>query len=444
MAGIKDPRQLAVVTLNELDQSEDFLRDVLDEQIRRNDLSRVNQGLFTELVYGTVRMRANLDHVLAQFSSRPLSKIEPAVLNILRLAVYQILYLERVPDRAAVHEAVKLARKFSHEGSAKFCNGVLRSVLRGRSGISYPSLEQDPAGHLSLKYSYPRWLVEHWLQWWGREEALALAQAMNEPPTLHIRINTLKTTVEEARVYLQGRGVEVRAGQYAPEVLQVQPAHLVVGDPWLQEGKYYIQDESSALAAHALQVQPGQVVYDLCSAPGGKSTHLAQLMENQGRILALDQSPRRLRLVEENARRLGISIIETLAADAREALALEPAPRVLVDAPCSGLGTMRHRPDIRWRKNLQEIRELVEIQKAILGNAARHVAPGGLLLYTTCTITKWENEEVAQWFLANHPDFSGHSFPLWFPQSREAWLTLLPHRHQVDGFFLAIFRKHKS
>jgi 16S rRNA (cytosine967-C5)-methyltransferase len=438
-----NPRYLAVVTLNRLEESEDFLKDLVDSQIQRSSLSSLDQGLYTELVFGTVRMRRSLDYALSRFSSRPLEKIQPAVLNVLRIAAYQIFYLDRIPPSAAVNEAVKLARAFGHEGTAKFTNGLLRQLLRGRDLLAYPSLEEDPVEHIGLKYSFPTWIVEQWIKWWGVEETAGLCAAMNEPPRLNIRVNTLKSSPEEVRAHLQSRGISVQSGRYLPEILEVRPAHAVVADDWLEEGRYYIQDESSALAAHALQVEPGQTVYDLCSAPGGKATHLAQLMDNQGQILAFDVSSRRLAVVQENAQRLGISIIRTEVGDATQDLGLSPVPRVLVDAPCSGLGTMGHRPDIRWRKSAEEIRQLVAIQKQILSRAASYVAPGGLLLYTTCTLTKWENDEVVQWFLAEHPHFSGQPFPEEFPGCPgQPWeRTLFPHRHFVDGFYMALFRK---
>lgn len=445
MARVRNPRQLAVLTLNELEKTEDFLGEVLDSHLRHSALSGLDQGLYTELVYGTVRMRRNLDYVLASFSSRPLSKIKPAVLNVLRSAVYQILYLDRVPARAAVHEAVNLARLFGHEGVARFVNGVLRQVIRQGETIAYPDPESDLVQHLGVKYSFPDWIVGHWLNWLGKEETAALCQALNEPPKMHVRINTLRYSKEEVHSYLAGQGMSVSPGRYAPDVLEVGPAHLVISDPALEAGMYYVQDESSALAAHALQAVPGQAVYDLCSAPGGKATHLAQLMGNQGKITAFDISPARLKLVDKNARRLGVTIIETKPGDAAQNLKLPPVPRVLVDAPCSGLGTMGHRPDIRWRKGTGDVRELAALQRQILQAAADYVAPGGLLLYSTCTLTRDENQAAAEWFLANHRDFQGFSFPDWFPLSDEpAWIkSIFPHRHGLDGFFLAIFRKYR-
>lgn len=444
MKKITNPRQLAVVTLNQLEDTEDFLREVLDFHIREHALSPLDQGLYTELVYGTTRMRLNLDYVLAEFSSRPLSKIKGLILNNLRVALYQILYLDRVPVSAAVNEGVKLARLFGHQGVAGFTNGLLRSVLRSGPSVAYPALEKQPIQHISLKYSFPEWIVELWVQSLGVEETMALCAAMNEPPRLNLRVNTLRTTSEHVASYLREKGASVTPGRYVPEIIEARPAQLVINDPYLAQGMYYIQDESSALVAHALQVESGQRVYDLCSAPGGKATHLAQLMENEGQIVAFDQNPARLKLVDDNARRLGITIITTKVGDATTNLALPIAERILVDAPCSGLGTMAHRPDIRWRKSLAEIEGLAAIQLKILRQGATYLAPGGLLVYSTCTLTEQENGDVARAFLAEHPNFQGGSLPEWFPSLKDEpnWCrTIYPHCHGLDGFFIAVFRK---
>lgn len=447
MKKITNPRQLAVLTLNGLDKTEDFLGEVLNFQLSQSALSAPDRVLYTKLVYGTVRMQQNLDYILAICSKRPLQNLPGLILHNLRLAAYQIMYLDRVPDFAAVNEAVNLARLFGHRGTAAFTNGVLRQVVKNRENIVYPAAEGDRTGHLAVKYSYPRWIIEHWLDLFGAEETEQLCRAMNQAPQMHVRVNTLRVSREEVEQHFLQAGVKVLPGRYAPDVLRVSPAHLVIRSPWLGAGKFYIQAESSALAAHALGVAPGMTVYDLCSAPGGKTTHLAQLMNNQGKICAIDANRSRLKLVQENAARLGISIISTLQADARQSLPLKAADAVLVDAPCSGLGTMLHRPDIRWRKSKAEIGELVTIQRAILKQAANYVRPGGVLLYSTCTLTAWENEEVAQSFLKENAAFRGAALPDWFPQIKDGttWQrTFFPHLHQLDGFFVSLFRKQQT
>lgn len=444
MKKISNPRQLAVLTLNRLEDTEDFLREVLDLHIRENNLSNLDQGLYTELVYGTVRMQKNLDYILGKYSKRPLYELESIVLNNLRVAVYQIFFLDRVPNSAAVNEAVNLARLFKHQGVANFTNGILRQVVKNKNQVAYPSAQKNAVGYLSLKYSFPEWIIEQWLPKWGLQETEALCLAMNQPPELHVRTNTLRLSPEKLKKHFKNEDIQVEPGLYAPEVLRVNPARKVLQDPALNHGDYYIQDESGVLAGHALRVEPGQLVYDLCSAPGGKSTHLAQLMENKGEIRAFDVNAARLKLVEQNASRQGISIISTHVGDATKSLGLKPASRVLVDAPCSGLGTMHHRPDIRWRKTSQDVLELQKIQKKILENAANYVAKDGLLVYSTCTLMALENEEVVNWFLGSHPDFIGQPLPDFFPQSPaepKYFRTFLPHSHSLDGFFVAVFRK---
>lgn len=445
METIADPRHLAVLTLNRLEEQEDFLGEVLAFYLRPSKLSLRDQALYTELVYGTVRLRKNLDYILGLFSSRPLFSLKPALLNNLRLGAYQILYLDRIPKAAAVNEAVKLGKHFGHQGTANFTNAVLRRVAQEGKNISYPSLEEKPLAHLGLKYSFPRWIVAHWLKWFGVQETQRLCAALNQRPQTSLRVNTLKTTPPEVADHFENQGAQVTRGHYAPEILKIKPGSLAVQDSWLQSGHYYIQDESSALAAHALQVKAGHLVYDLCSAPGGKATHLAQLMGNKGRILAVDADQKRLQLVQENAARLGISILELKPGDATSDLGLEPAPRVLLDAPCTGLGTLGHRPDLRWRKTARDMENLAKIQRKMLAQAAHYVQKGGLLLYSTCTITKRENQEVAEWFLREHPRFSGLSLPAWFPPAHNepAWSRqFLPHRHDLEGFFVALFQKN--
>lgn len=440
-----NPRYLVVAALTRLEEEEDFAAEILDSFLQEAELSELDRGLFTELFYGTVRMKKNLDFVLGLFSRRPLERIETPILNALRIGVYQILYLNRIPISASVNESVKIARFFGHQGTANFVNGILRNVDRRRDKIVYPDIKKDPVGHISAKYSFPEWMVKLWLNWWGKEETIAFCKASNEPPVTALRVNTLRTSVTEVAAHFREQGAVVQPGQFAPDVLEVRPGHMVVNDPWLQAGAYYIQDESSALVGHAVGPNPGELVYDLCSAPGGKTTHLAQLMENQGSILAFDNHPLRLKKVDENAERLGISIIQTQLGDSTEYYPhLPAADRVLVDAPCSGLGTLRHRPDIRWRKKPEEIDKLTSLQRQILRTAAQYVKLGGLLVYSTCTVTKQENQAVVEWFLKEHQCFSANPLPKWFPYNHsdpEYYRQIVPHYHGIDGFFVASMRK---
>ncbi len=440
-----DPRFLAVSALQKFDESGDFLAEILDSFIENSELSPLDRGLFTELVYGTVRMRLNLDYIIQKFSSRPLKKIDPAIRQVLRIGAYQLLYLDRIPPSAAVNEAVKAARRLSHKGTAGFVNGLLRNLDRQKSRITYPDPKEQPVDYVSYRYSFPKWMVRLFLDQWGLTETEELCEALNEPPKTALRVNTLRASLEEVHQHFTAKGAHVDKGCFAPDVLMLDPGHYAVSDQLLVDGAYYIQDEGSALVAHAVDPQPGETVYDLCSAPGGKTTHMAQLMKDQGKIIAWDISAERLVKVEENSRRQGLTIVETRQGDASRIIDTPQADRVLVDAPCSGLGTMGHRPDVRWRKSPDEIDKLAALQRKILRSAARLVKPGGRLVYSVCTLTKAEGPDNAAWFLEAHPEFVPAALPEYFPapSSGEAAFTrqFLSHRHGVDGFFIASFAR---
>jgi 16S rRNA (cytosine967-C5)-methyltransferase len=442
----QNPRLLAALAVQTFEESGDFLGEILDSFIQQASLSPLDRGLFTELVYGTVRMKLNLDHIIQQFSSRKLRDIEPKILQVLRVGVYQLFYLDRIPARAAVHEAVNCARRLGRKGAEGFVNGILRGVLRGKARVQYPDPASRPTAYLSLRYSFPEWMVADWAARFGFTGAEELCQAFNAPPQTTLRVNTCNRSVEEVREHFQSRGAAVQAGRYAPDVITVFPGHLGVDDALFHQGAYYIQDEGSSLVAHAVNPQPGEVIHDLCSAPGGKATHMAQLMDDQGEIWAWDISGERLAKVEENARRQGFSIIKAVPGDASQPLDAPPGDRILVDAPCSGLGTLGHRPDIRWRRRPEEVQDLAQLQRKIMESAARLVKPGGKLVYSVCTITMEEGEGIAHWFLKTHPEFSAAALPEWFPEplgSEPHMRLFLPHIHRIDGFFVAAFSRKK-
>jgi len=438
----QNPRLLAALAVQQFEESGDFLGEILDSFLTSAKLTPLDRNLFTELVYGTVRMKMNLDYIIQQFSTRRLEKIESRILQVLRVGVYQLFYLDRVPARAAVHEAVDSARRLGRPGAAGFVNGILRGILRGREGLRYPAAADEPLAYLSVRYSFPQWMVEDWLNRFGIVEAEELCRAFNQPAPTTLRINTSRLSVAEAARHFAERGAVVQAGRWAPDVITVSPGHLAVADELLSQGAYYIQDEGSALIAHAVGPQPGDFIHDLCSAPGGKTTHIAQLMGGVGEIWAWDISAERLAKVAENAERQGWHIIKLRQGDASSPLAAPQAHRVLVDAPCSGLGTMGHRPDVRWRRTPADVKELAELQRRILSTAASLVRPGGRLIYSVCTITGAEGEETAHWFLRNYPDFAAGELPTWFPADSglpSHMRLLLPHKHGTDGFFVAVF-----
>lgn len=419
----------------------------INKYLRAHQLEAVERRLFTELVYGTVKALGTLDWYLAQCVTRPLDKLEQSVLAVLRLSAYQLLYMERIPASAAVNEAVKLTRCVSNEGSAKLVNGVLRGLLRKQQAgeLAWPDPAADDAGYLALKYYHPRWLVKRWLGPWGKEGTEALLAFNNTSAPTCLRTNTLVTTRERLMAELATLGAEVTPSTWCEDGIVVTKLNNTsLSELFAQmPSAFYVQDESSMLVAGLLAPTPGMDVLDLCSAPGGKTTHLAQLMHNAGSITACDVHEHKLGLIGENAARLGISIIQPTLNDGSVLRAdwLAKFDRVLVDAPCSGLGVLRRRAEARWRKERKDLKLFPPLQLAILNNAARYVKEGGRLVYSTCTIEQSENHYLIEEFLAKNPAWQRVPFahPLTGEMVEE--LQLLPQVDKIDGFYICILER---
>ena len=401
----------------------------------------------TELVYGTLRERSLLDWWLERGTGKKVAQLTPSVRSNLRLALYQCAFLDSVPQRAAVDQAVELARKFSPK-AAKFVNWALRATLRQKEPFALPP-KQDPLFYLSTRFSHPSWLVELWLEQLGEEATGKLLEANQKQAPLIIRTNTLATTPEKLALTLLEEGIETVPCSFVPEALQVKCGRPGASAAF-SRGLFLIQSEASQLVSHLLAPKAGERVLDLAAAPGGKTTHLAQLMENKGEIIACDLHPHRVELIEENCQRLGVKIVETICADGREIRGKVEAPfeKVLLDAPCSGLGVMRGKPDLRWHKTPQELSTLPPLQLELLEAAASVTAPGGELCYSTCTINRAENQDLAAEFLATHPDFQPLSLAERLPEGAKQikllahhMLQLLPWEHGLDGFFFALFKR---
>lgn len=449
----QDARSLAVETLIEIFENGAYANIAVNDRLQQTPLPGPERGLFTELVYGTVRTRNTLDWVLANFLTRKLSSLTPAIRNILRLGAYQLMYLERIPPRAAVHEGVELAKIYGHQGVAGLVNGVLRNILRNLDRLSFPSLEKEPVKHIALKYSHPEWLVERWLKEFGRENTIKLCEYNNEPSPLTIRVNTLKTTKEDLRLKLTEKGMQVSDSRYVPEALLIEDWPGLDRVEEFKQGLFTMQDESSMLVAHVLQPAEKSIVVDACAAPGTKTTHLAELMRDSGKIIAFDIHEHKLPLINSACQRLGITSVETHLADARELPRfVQEAPHyVLVDAPCSGLGVLGRRADARWRKQPEQIAELAKLQLAILTAGGKVLAPGGVMVYSTCSITGEENQGVVREFLKQNPGFVLEDLLPYVPfvpereedrrQMEEGMFQVLPHIHGMDGFFMARLRK---
>lgn len=442
-------RALALQILYEVHSKGAYANLALSVALKQQDLPPQERALCTELVYGTLRRQGTIDCVLAQFCKQKLAKLPPRILLTLRLGAYQLLYMDKIPPSAAVNEAVKLARRFGHSGTAGLTNAVLRNIDRNRDKIAagefFPDKEEYPAAYLAARYSHPEWLMAEWLARFGFDGAAELADFDNRPSDYTLRVNTLKMTRDRVLDYLEGEGVVVSACELTPEGIMVTGgAGNAALKSLIDEGILYPQQLSSMLAAHALNPTPGATVLDVCAAPGGKTTHIAALMQNRGQITACDIHEHKLALIEENAARLGISIIKTQAGDSRSLpmIADESVDYILVDAPCSGLGVLRTRPDSRWHKTAETSPELAEISYGILCEAVKKLKPGGVLLFSTCTISELENEGNCARLLAEHPEMQ----PLAIDTLPEifhgaAQMQILPTTHGLDGFFFARFGK---
>lgn len=446
-------RNAALQVLLSVEREGAYANLELQKLARSEKLNSQDTSLLTELVYGTLRRQGTLDWVIDQFSKVPVSRMNYIIRSIVRMGVYQLLYLDKVPARAVCNEAVELAKSRGIRGLAGFVNGLLRTISSKKGEIAYPDPNEKPALYLSLKFSHPLWLVERWLERFGIEETAALCKANNEPPAVVLRCNTLKTTPEQLLKQLTKEGLVVHPSALVQEGVIVEKAAYLAELKSFQAGLFTVQDESSMIASLVLNPTPGSMVIDACSGPGGKTTHLAQLMKNKGRILALDVHQHRLDLIESACKRLGVTIVETMLLDARKLpeKIREKADYLLVDVPCSGLGVIRRRPELRWRVEPGDLPLHAQQQLEILGQAASCLKTGGKLVYSTCSTEPEENTGVVNSFLMEYTEFIPEDLTALLPfpladerdqlDAKRGYLQLLPHRHGTDGFFVSCFRK---
>jgi len=438
-----DPRHEALKILVRCEEGA-YSGLLIDNVLKKTRLSAKDKALLVELVYGTLRWQGTIDYILKNNLKGNLHKLTPWIRNILRMGLYQIYFLERIPAYAAVDEAVKLAYRYGHKGTAGLVNAVLRAIAEGRSITLFPDKGKDPAEFISVCLSQPKWLVERWIEEFGIEETEKLAESLNSPAPLYIRANTLKVRTEELVEHLQEEGVRAHPVKNIPDVLVVKEGQeKLESTSAFREGLFYIQDLSSALVAHILAPKAGERVLDMCAAPGGKTTHIAQLMEGKGEIVAVDRNKGRLHLIEENVERLGIGNVRLIARDARELREefVEWADRVLLDAPCSNIGVLRRRVEVKWRMTPEKVRELQVLQLELLRAGCRYLKRGGVLVYSVCTITREETFEVVEKFLAEQEEMrmdegSYTEFARKFAVGSGMFRTL-PHKHNCDGVFIA-------
>ena len=435
-------RETALQVLTACRNNHAWADAALKAQLSRDGLAGPEAALCSRLVYGVVQNQLLLDFYLSAHCSQKPDHLQPPLLEILRLGAYQILYLDRVPDSAAVNTSVELAKISGRGQAAGLVNAVLRKVSQNKNNLP-PIPERDEVKYLSIRYSHPKWLVKRLLAILGREETEAFLKADNSTPPLTVQVNPLKTDPESLIRELSGWGIAAVPHPWVPGCLELTGVgDLTTLEPF-RNGKMLVQDPAARLVSLIAGVKPGQKVLDLCAAPGGKSFSVAFAMEDQGGIVSCDLHENKLKRIQEGAARLGLTSITTSAGDGRVFRPewAEGFDVVLVDAPCSGLGIIRKKPDVRY-KRADDLFTLPIIQTALLDNAARYVAPGGVLVYSTCTILPEENEQVTDAFLTEHSDFRRDGFSLPEPVGEtEGQLTLWPQCHHTDGFYICRMKR---
>ena len=461
LSRMTNTRKVALACLLTLSHSRASIASVVDSAFERHAVDERERRLINGLVYGVIRWQKQLDWVLDQFI-HPGFQLDARHRNILRLGAFQLLHLDGIPAHAAIFETVQLAtsRRRSGKGrkTAGFINAVLRSVQREGATLTYPQLETHPTEHIAFSLSYPTGLVQRWLETRGVSWTLAFCRASNQVAPLALRVNTFLTKREDVCQSLAADGIVATASEIAPEGItfgnRAMTAFDDAGEKTLKDilnrEDIYVQDESAMLVPYLLSPADAKFIVDLCASPGGKTTHLAHLMGNgAGKIVAVDVSEEKIALLKKNCRRVGVRNVETEVMDATTAdlRFMRRADAVLIDAPCSGFGTLRRHPDVRWNKTLEQVRALSEKQYRLLRNASQYIQPGGILVYSTCSIEPMENEEVVERFLRDHPMWTVENAQQFLPEvptsiiTQQGFVQTFPHEHGVDGAFAARLRK---
>ncbi|WP_040211643.1 16S rRNA (cytosine(967)-C(5))-methyltransferase RsmB [Clostridium polynesiense] len=432
-----EARELAVHILDEILYNGAYSNIILGKELKNSELNSQDKALVTELVYGTIKYKYSIDNTMSLYLSKNISSVEKHILNILRVSFYQLIYLDKIPEYAVVNEAVNLSKK-SFPGLHKLVNGILRNHLRKR--LKY--IPKSDLDSLCFNYSFEPWMVKLFLTQYGRETAESILSGLNQNPNITVRVNTLKTNFQDAFNKLEDFDYDVESGEISPDAIRIIKGRSIESNPLFIDGYITVQDESAMLVAPLINPDSNDLIMDLCSAPGGKSTHISELMENKGTLLAFDIHEGKLNLIKDNAERLGISNIKLAKMDAAKLKKefINTADKILIDVPCSGIGIIRKKPEIKWNKTFHQFKSLVETQKAIINNAILYLKENGTLLYSTCTLNKSENEHNIKWLLKKFPNmklepiFIGKADNIIYHE--EGYITILPNKY-MDGFFIA-------
>ena len=437
---MKNPRETALKGLIALRRNGTWTDLFLKQE--GEGMSSADLKLCAEILYGTVENMSLIDYYIGCFSRVKTKKMVPQLLDALRMTVYQIVFLDRIPDSAAINEGVKLVKKYASYNLSGFANGVLRSISREKDSLP-PVPKDNFAEYLSVRYSHPLWFAEEMTGEIGAEETEKLFEADNAKPAVTARVNDIKISADELIGVLKEEGIEAQKAEELSNCIVFKSGTGVASSKAFKEGLFYIQDMASQLAVMALNPQKGDMLIDMCASPGGKTLAAAQMMQNEGSITACDIHPHKIQLIRENAEKYGANIVKAVLRDGTKENKefLKTADRVICDVPCSGMGIIRKKPDIRFKKK-EDIEELPNIQYKILENAASYLKKGGRLLYSTCTVRSAENEKVFKRFLENYSEYEAVPFELPYSISApKGFVTLYPHRDGFDGFFISLMER---
>jgi len=437
-------REIAVRVLSRIERTDSYLDKVLDFELRNSDLSKVDKAFLTELVNGTIRWKLKMDYVVTQFYKGDYSKLDINIKNAIRLALYQLMFLQVIPQSAAVNEAVKFVKKYRGQPAANAVNAVLRTAIRKINFIEYPSVDDDAVKALATIHSFPPWLVRRFIDRFGIYEAEQLLVALNDRPCLSLRVNTNRILTDELAAQLRCHGIQVSYGKYIPNFLYVEGLSRIGEDESYKAGLFTIQDESAGTVSVLLNPKRGERILDLCAAPGGKATHILELTNGDVDLIAVEKYDHRAFLVHDAFNRLGYTGAKVITANGLNYTNPLFFDKILVDAPCTGLGAIRKKPDSKWKREPEDIASLTEIQSGLLENASKLLKQSGAIVYSTCTIEAKENQGIVQSFLEKHPEFvidPADSFVNKVLVGKEGFIEIFPHRHDMDGCFAARLKK---
>jgi 16S rRNA (cytosine967-C5)-methyltransferase len=451
---VNNARKTSLYILNTLDQGNKTLDNILDEVLSQHTFfSKKDRALLQAIVFGVLRWRAKLDWVIDYFSKTRLSQIDPNVMNILRIALFQIIYLDRIPVSAAVNTSVEMAKSLAAPYVVRFVNGLLRNAARNYKQVPFPDENSDPVSALAVKKSFPKWLLERWLDRFGLEETVLLCDAINTIPPLTVRCNTLKTRRETLLILLEKDVEKVERTGCAPDgAFFFNPKKSISEMKAFEDGLFQVQDEAAQLVTFLLNPQPGETVLDACAGLGGKTGHISQMMNNRGKLIAMDNNAKKLHRLQSEMVRLGISMVTPRTHDLNDPAgdkSIKKFDRILLDAPCSGLGVLRRNPDAKWSTLEKDLIRHAKRQATFLDNLAHQVKSEGRLVYSVCSTEPEENESVIKGFLNKHKDFAIEKNPEGLPYKARSLLTgngylkTFPHLHDMDGFFAVCMKRAK-